>query len=206
MSEKKWNGIYDIAIIEGSITTKEAEERAIDIRKRSKAVIAYGACAVIGGINGMKNRRPLPDSMREVYGDKADDYETLPTRAVGDVIHVDYSVPGCPIYPPEFMKILKAALAGMDYKLPGHAVCVECRFNENECLYERGINCMGPFTRAGCGSWCLNNGNKCYGCRGLLDKPNIEGAKDVMKKYNLKPELILRSFDMYNCALEVEDE
>ncbi len=51
---KKWNGIYDIAIIEGSITTKEAEERAIDIRKRSKAVIAYGACAVIGGINGMK--------------------------------------------------------------------------------------------------------------------------------------------------------
>lgn len=205
MSEK-WDGIYDLAIIEGSVTTKEAEERVLEIRKRSKMVMAYGSCAVIGGINSMKNRRPVAESMREVYGDKADDYESLPTRSIGDVIYVDYSVPGCPIYPPEFMKVLKSALAGIEYTLPQHAVCVECRFNENECLYERGINCMGPVTRAGCGSWCLNNGNKCYGCRGLLSKPNVEGAKDVMKKFNLKPELILRSFDMYNGSEEIGNE
>jgi len=205
MSEK-WDGIYDLAVIEGSVTTEEAERKVKEIRKRSKTVMAYGACAVTGGINAMKNRRALTDSMKEVYGDKAEDYETLSVRALKDIIQVDYSVPGCPIYPPEFMKILKAALAGVDYTLPRHAVCVECRFNENECLYERGINCMGPLTKAGCGSWCINNGNKCYGCRGLLDNPNIEGAKDIMKKFSLKPELIIRSFDMYNGRESIGNE
>lgn len=204
MSEK-WSGEYDLAIVEGSVTNTEAVNRAKEIRKRSKLVMAYGSCAVTGGINGMKNRRPMEDGLRDVYGDKAADYETVPTMPLKDVIHVDYSVPGCPIYPPEFLNVLKAALGGMDYTLPDHAVCVECRFNENECLYERGITCMGPVTRAGCNSWCLNNGNKCYGCRGLVSNPNVKGAGDIMTKYSLKPELILRSFDMYNGAEEGDE-
>lgn len=199
MSEK-WEGEYDLAIVEGSVTNEEAEHRIKEIRRRSKLVMAYGSCAVNGGINGIKNTKPLEEAGRDVYGDRFKDYPTQPTRGIGDVVEVDYIVPGCPIYPPEFLKVLKSALAGLDYVIPDHAVCVECRFNENECLYEQGINCMGPVTRAGCGSWCLNNGNKCYGCRGLLSNPNLTGARDVMKKYDLEPDLILKSFDMYNAA------
>lgn len=201
MSEK-WDGEYDLAIVEGSVTNEEAEKRALAIRSRSKLVMAYGSCAVTGGINGMKNRRTMSEGLNDVYGDKAADYNTQPTRPLSAVIRVDYSVPGCPVYPPEFMNVLKAALAGVEYALPDHAVCVECRFNENECLYERGITCLGPVTRAGCGSWCINHGNKCYGCRGMVSSPNINGARDVMTKFNLKPEAILRSFDMYNGAGE----
>lgn len=205
MSEK-WNGKYDLAIIEGSVTNEEAVEKAKEIRRRSKMVMAYGACAVNGGINGMKNTSTMEDAGRCVYGDRFKDYPTIPTMAVSDVIEVDYIVPGCPIYPPEFLKVLRSALAGLEYIVPDYAVCVECRFNENECIYEKGINCMGPVTRAGCDSWCLNNGNRCYGCRGLLSNPNMQGARDVMKKYDLEPDLILKSFDMYNAAKRKEDE
>ena len=46
---------YDIAIIEGSITRLEDEERLKKIRARAKVLIALGACATIGGINKLKN-------------------------------------------------------------------------------------------------------------------------------------------------------
>ncbi|MBE3087230.1 MAG: cytochrome B, partial [Bacteroidetes bacterium] len=46
MSEK-WDGEYDAAIIEGSITTRHAVEIIKKIRKRSKILIAYGSCATI---------------------------------------------------------------------------------------------------------------------------------------------------------------
>ena len=46
---------YDIAFIEGSISTPTCIERIHDIRKRSKILVALGACAVQGGVNAMKN-------------------------------------------------------------------------------------------------------------------------------------------------------
>jgi coenzyme F420-reducing hydrogenase gamma subunit len=46
---------YDIAFIEGSITRKSDEERLKDIRERSTLLVAYGQCAVNGGINRLKN-------------------------------------------------------------------------------------------------------------------------------------------------------
>ena len=51
MSEK-WDQSFDVAIVEGSITTEHAMERIKEIRKRSKVLIAYGSCATIGGVNG----------------------------------------------------------------------------------------------------------------------------------------------------------
>ncbi|NLT75917.1 MAG: cytochrome B, partial [Planctomycetes bacterium] len=53
MSEK--SDEYDIAIIEGSITRLEDEERLKLIRSRAKILIALGACATIGGVNKLKN-------------------------------------------------------------------------------------------------------------------------------------------------------
>jgi len=201
MSEK-WDGDYDIAIIEGSITTDEAAEIIKKIRSRSKILVAYGSCAVTGGVNGMKNTKPLKDSKDYVYKECANFYETIPTMPVHKVVDVEYMVPGCPIYAPELLKVLKTALQGLPYKLPDYAVCVECRFNENECMYDQGITCLGPVTRAGCNSWCINNGNKCYGCRGLLDNPNMQGAKEVMHKYGLEIDDILKKVNMYNAAME----
>ena len=66
MSEK-WDKDIDVAIIEGSITTEHAVERIKQIRARSGALIAYGSCAAIGGINGMKNNFNLEEISQYVY-------------------------------------------------------------------------------------------------------------------------------------------
>lgn len=203
MSEK-FEGNFDVAVIEGSITTPHAVERVKEIRERSGAVIAYGSCATIGGVNGMKNNFPLEDIRKKVYGDSAKYFPTIPTRAVPQVIEVDYMVTGCPVYPPEFLKALKCALLGIPYFPPDNAVCVECKLNENVCMYEKGLVCLGPLTRAGCDSWCINNGNICYGCRGMVSRPNENGAIDVMKKYDIDIELIKNKMNMYNKCREFD--
>lgn len=205
MSEK-WDESYDIAIIEGSITNQHAVERIKEIRKRSKILIAYGSCATIGGINGMKNNYKLEDIRQYVYGKDYKYFPTDATKAVHQVVKVDYSVNGCPIYPPEFITVLKAALAGLPYYVPDTAVCVECKFNENVCMYEKGLTCLGPVTRAGCNSWCINNGNICYGCRGMVSNPNEKSAKDVLEKYNISLDMIVNKFNMYNKCRELDKD
>jgi coenzyme F420-reducing hydrogenase gamma subunit len=60
---------------------------------------------------------------------------------------------------------------------------------------------MGPVTRAGCNSWCVNNGNRCYGCRGLVENPAVDSAKDILLKYGMKLEEILKRFTLYNDSL-----
>jgi coenzyme F420-reducing hydrogenase gamma subunit len=201
MSET-WQDRYGIAVVEGSVVNQEAEERLLSIRERSDVLIAYGSCATIGGINAIKNRRPVADAQRAVYGDKIDWFPAQPTRALHRLVKVDYVVHGCPIYPPEFIRVLKMALAGLPYQVPDHAVCIECKFNENVCMYDKGVTCMGPVTRAGCNAWCVNNGNVCYGCRGLVSNPNNAGAEDVLRRYNLNAELIANKMTMYNAESE----
>ena len=204
MSEKSDD--YDIAVIEGSITTPHGAERIKKIREKAKIVISYGSCAVTGGVNGMKNKFDLKEIKEYVYKDGAKYFETIPTKAVHQVVKVDYFVPGCPVYPPEFVKVLKCALQGIPYNVPDYSVCMECKLNENECMYEKGITCLGPITRAGCNSWCINNGNICYGCRGMVSNPAESAQKDVLKKYNIPLEWIVNKMDMYNKARELDED
>jgi len=201
MSEKSED--YDVAIIEGSITTPHAVERIKKIRETAKVLIAYGSCATIGGVNGMKNNFMLDDIRKYVYQDKARFFETIPTMAVHQVVKVDYFVNGCPVYVPEFVKVLKCALAGMPYRVPDDAVCTECKLNENVCMYDRGLTCLGPVTRAGCNSWCVNNGNICYGCRGMVSNPAENGQKDVLAKHNIPISWVENKMNMYNKAREL---
>jgi len=201
MSEKSDD--YDVAIIEGSITTPHGVERIKKIRKQAKVLIAYGSCAAIGGINGMKNNFDLEDIREYVYKEDAKHFDTIPTRAVHQVVPVDYVIPGCPVYIPEFVKVLKLALRGIPYNVPQNAVCTECKLNENECMYDKGITCLGPITRAGCNSWCINNGNICYGCRGIVENPAENGQKDVLEKYNISLDWIENKINMYNKPREL---
>jgi coenzyme F420-reducing hydrogenase gamma subunit len=203
MSEKTED--YDVAIIEGSITTEHDVERIKHIRERAKVLVAYGSCATIGGINGMKNKFPLDEIGKYVYQDKAKNFPTLPTRAVHQVVKVDYFVNGCPVYQPEFVKVLKCILAGIPYAVPDYAVCVECKLNENVCMYDKGITCLGPVTKAGCNSWCINNGNICYGCRGMVTNPAKNGQMDILKKFNIALEWIINKLDMYNKPRELDE-
>jgi sulfhydrogenase subunit delta len=179
---------YDIAIIEGSITRPEDEERLKTIRSRAKVLIALGACATIGGVNKLKNNfADLEEVKRCVYGKSATKphLATAPTKAVNEVVQVDYCVHGCPIDRAEFTYIVRSLLMGKKPEIPEWPVCVECKAKGNPCLWQYDQVCLGPIIRAGCGARCPSNGFRCFGCRGYVDNPNVDAARDVINRFGL---------------------
>lgn len=181
---------YDIAIVEGSITRLEDEERVQIIRSRAKILVALGACATIGGVNKLKNNFDLDEVKQFVYGDdsKMPHLETSMTKAVDEVVEVDYKIHGCPIDRKEFTYCLRCLLLGKKPEIPEWPVCVECKAKGNPCLWDYGQVCLGPIIRAGCGARCPSSGFRCFGCRGYIDDPNINAAKDVIERYGLSIE------------------
>ena len=183
MSEQ--SDTYDVAIIEGSITRPEDEERVKAIRAKAKVLVALGACATIGGVNKIKNHFDLDEVKSYVYGKDATKPHlgTAMTKSVGEVVHVDLCIHGCPIDRQEFSTIVRCLLLGKTPEIPAYPVCVECKSKGNPCLWEYGQICLGPIIRAGCGARCPSNGFRCFGCRGYADNPNVEAAQDVTNRF-----------------------
>ena len=194
---------YDIAFIEGSISRESEIPRLQNIRNRAKVVVALGACACIGGINCLKNHLPVDEALRIVYGKDSKYYDTIPARPTHAVIPVDYYVRGCPPTTTEFLKVVKALLLGKKPEIPNYPVCVECKMAGNVCVFERGMTCLGPVARAGCSAVCITSGRHCWGCRGLVDEPNVDSEKEVLQKYGLTVEQAVDKFKIYNTYAEV---
>lgn len=194
---------YEIAFVEGSITRMTEIPRLERIREQAKVLVALGACACLGGINCLKNFHSMEDVLRIVYKDAAKYYDTIPARPIDAVVPVDYYVRGCPINRQEFLKVVKALLLGKRPEIPNYPVCVECKMAENVCVFEKGMTCLGPVTRAGCNAICVTNGRLCWGCRGLVDDPNTDSEKEILSKYGLTPEEVIAKFRLYDGYLEV---
>lgn len=176
---------YDIAIIEGSITRKSDIARLEKIRKTAKILITLGACSTIAGINALKNFQTKEEYQSDVYPEDPNKYETMNAMAIHEVVKVDAFIPGCPIDTAEFVRVVKNLILGKNPGIPDYPVCVECKKNENICVYEKGIQCLGPVIRAGCNARCPSNGGYCFGCRGLIPEANLQSQKDIMQKYGL---------------------
>ena len=98
----------DVGILTGAINNSANEEVAEKMRERCNILVALGDCAVFGGVVAMRNFFKLEDSLRRAYieTESTDDEGKIPSspelakptlvRAVGDVVKVDISVPGCP--------------------------------------------------------------------------------------------------------------
>jgi sulfhydrogenase subunit delta len=194
---------YDIAFVEGSITRRSDEARLLGIRKQAKVLVALGACATIGGVNLLKNFQEPENVRKFVYGEKAFQYETYPARPLKAVVPVDLDIHGCPINRQEFVKVFKALLLGTKPDIPTYPVCVECKAAENICVFELGMTCSGPVTRAGCGACCVSEGSFCWGCRGLIDHPNADSEREVLGKYGLSVQDVLNKFRLYSGYSEV---
>jgi sulfhydrogenase subunit delta len=189
---------YDIAIIEGSVTRPQDEEKVKQIRARAKILIALGACATMGGVNRLKDNFDLEDVKRCVYGNDASmpHLATAPTKALHEVVKVDYKIHGCPINNQEFAYVVRCLAMGKEPVVPNYPVCVECKMRETVCRYEYNEICLGVVSRAGCGAPCPAAGFWCFGCRGYVDDPNVQAAREVMDQYgktmdDLKGRLLL---------------
>lgn len=198
---------YDIAIIEGSITRPEDEKRLVKIRAKAKTLIALGACATIGGINKLKNNFEMQDIKQYVYGKSANmlHLDTAPTKAADEVVKVDYYVHGCPIDRKEFTYIMRCLLIGKKPEIPEWPVCVECKAKGNPCLWDYGQVCLGPIIRAGCGARCPSSGFRCFGCRGYIDNPNVNAAKDVIERYGLTVDVLKSKMILFGTGYEPTD-
>jgi len=203
---KEHSDTYDIAFVEGSIMRPIDVKRLKTIRSNAKILVALGACATIGGINKIRNQWPADEVKKEVYGDadlKDNDYfDAFQTKALNEVVPVDYYIHGCPIDRDEFKKVVTSLALGKKPEIPNYPVCVECKKNENVCLFELGKFCLGPITRAGCNAICPTNGSACEGCRGILKKPQVECIMEVLKRYDLTYEEMKSRCVLYNYGKE----
>lgn len=140
-------------LLNGAIRSTEQEEMAHLLRRKSVYMIAYGACAVSGGIPALANQFPREQILKFNYEDAPSVVNeqkvrpqtkfaengrepTLPAlhhvvRALDQVVEVDYYVPGCPPTP----KITRQAVTALlENRLPPKgsviapdiALCDEC--------------------------------------------------------------------------------
>jgi coenzyme F420-reducing hydrogenase gamma subunit len=191
---------YEIAFIEGSVSSSEDVERVKEIRRRAKICVALGACAHIAGVNAIKNFHNQMEIRKSVYGDKAWVFDSILAQPIDAVIKVDYIIPECPIDKKEFLRVTSSILNGAEPFIPDYPVCVECKMKANVCLYHKTnpIVCMGPVTRAGCGAACPSAGNACEGCRGLTSDANLDAFELVLSDYGVTTGDRIRFYRMYN--------
>ena len=204
ISDKAEDG-FDIAIIEGSITRPEDEERLKEIREQAPVLIAMGACATMGGINKLKdNFADLDEVKRCVYGDDATmpQLETARVKAVDEVVPVDLKIHGCPMTRAEFGATVRAVAMGKTPVVPDYPVCVECKARGTICRYEYDEVCLGVVTRAGCDAPCPSAGLWCFGCRGYAPDPNVDAAREVMEKYGKTVEDLQGRLLLFNSQQE----
>lgn len=166
-------GKYDVGLVDGSVSTPEEIEKIKEVRKNTKTLVAFGACACYGGIPSLKNFRPQREIEKEVYGG-GDAITSIKICGIDEYVPVDYYLSGCPIEKSEIVELLTSVLLGKTPYFPSYSVCMECKMKENECLLLNGELCMGPVTKAGCRGLCPSFGKYCAGCRGAMSDPNAE--------------------------------
>jgi len=140
-------------LLNGAIRSSEQEEMAHLLRRKSQYLIAYGACAQMGGIPGLANQFSREEILKYVYEESPSTLNeskarpqpegrsnghvlTLPAlhnvvRALDQVVEVDYYLPGCPPTPKLTQAAIGALLSGTlppkgSVLAPDTALCEQC--------------------------------------------------------------------------------
>jgi coenzyme F420-reducing hydrogenase gamma subunit len=187
---------YDIAFIEGSITRVDEAKRLKGIRAKAGTLVAFGTCACFGGVNQLKNRfGDISWVTAQVYGDTP--VQTQEASAISRHVDVDLNIYGCPINKREVEETVLNIVLGKSVSVPQYPVCMECKANENVCMFDLGEPCLGPVTRAGCNSWCPNGRMGCWGCRGPAEDCNIDLLLKTIEDKGITAEALLDRLECF---------
>ncbi len=196
---------YDLAIVEGSISTASDRERIGKIRAMSRRLITIGACATSGGIQALRNWRDYDEILQAVYARPEYIDSLRHSTAIGDHVHVDFELRGCPINKDQLREVVTAFLLGKRPSVPTYSVCVECKRRGNVCVtVARGEPCLGPVTQAGCGAICPAYDRGCYGCFGAMEQPNLAAQTNLMRAMGLSQSRIGHAFRSFSHTLEFD--
>jgi coenzyme F420-reducing hydrogenase gamma subunit len=192
-------GPYDLALVEGSVTTAPDAERLHQIRRASRRLVTIGACATAGGIQALRNFRDVRELVQVVYA-SPEHIDTLrSSTAVADHVAVDFELRGCPVSKAQVLELVAAFLHGRAPNLPSHSVCVECKRRGRVCvLVARGTPCLGPVTHAGCGALCPAYDRGCYGCFGPAEAPNTASLSGALLAGGMDRGEVARAFLTFN--------
>ncbi|MCJ7602416.1 MAG: NADH:ubiquinone oxidoreductase [Desulfobulbaceae bacterium] len=187
---------YEIAFVEGSITRDDEARQLQEIRAQAQTLVAVGSCACFGGVNQLKNRfNDLAWVKKQVYGSHP--IETQEAMPLSAIVPVDLEIYGCPIKKEEVEKIVTNLVLGKSIDHPKYPVCMECKANNNACLFDLGQPCLGPITRAGCDAWCPNNRLGCWGCRGPAETANVQQFRQIMHEHGFSDEQLLDRLECF---------
>lgn len=188
-------GPYDIAIVEGSITTPHEIERIKEVRAQAKTVIALGTCATAGGIQALRNFASADEYAKVVYGHPEYLHYLQTATPIAEHILVDLELWGCPVNKAQVIEVIVALLNNRRPNLPAHSVCLECKRRGNTCvIVDKGIPCIGPATQAGCGAICPSMARGCYGCFGPARDVNTDSMAYMLQKMERYPGETARLF------------
>ncbi len=151
--EKMADQSITATLLNGAIRSSEQEEMARLVRRKSRFLVAYGACAQSGGIPGLANQFSREQLLRYVYAEAPSNEAgatnvplhesknnghtlSLPelrrtVRALDQVVEVDYYIPGCPPTPKITQAAIAALLSGQlppkgSVLAPDTALCEQC--------------------------------------------------------------------------------
>jgi F420-non-reducing hydrogenase small subunit len=198
----------EIGILTGSIRTEHDRHAALEMRKKCKTIIAFGTCAVYGGLHGAGLAHTREEIMDHVFR-KSPTTKTdfLPdseitglekiVTPIDEVIDVDLYLPGCPPHPHFIFESLKTLIENHQPRVDKSTVCAACRRtmtktgvteikqshegipDDDICFLSQGYICLGSATLDRCLAPCPNHGIMCAGCAGPTMQILTEPNRDI---------------------------
>jgi F420-non-reducing hydrogenase small subunit len=160
----------DLCLFNGSIRNSENLEIAHLLRSKSKVLVAFGSCALEGGIPGLANLTTKDAIWNTVYKESPstvknnggtfpqthttmkegpieipDMWETV--KALDQVIEVEYYVPGCPPQPEQIWNVIEYILSGKPLPPIGSILGATEKTCCDECPRERKEKKLKKFYR-----------------------------------------------------------
>ncbi len=198
----------EVGLVSGAIRNEHDRHAAIEMRDSCDIIIAWGTCAVYGGIPGAGIVHTRESILDAVYaGNRTTRDGHPPSRRVDplevkvvpldEVIAVDLYLPGCPPHPAFILEALLALVKGRTPRAKQESVCARCKRtmvktdvarvmanhegvpDDRQCLLSQGYVCLGSVTLDRCASPCPNNGVMCTGCAGPTMQVLTEPNRDI---------------------------
>ena len=160
------DGSIDVTLFNGAIRTSENEEMAHIMRAKSKTLVAFGSCAMEGGIPSLSNFSSRQAHFDAIYrnnpsidnpeGVVPQEETVVPegtlylprffdrVKTLAQVVPVDYFIPGCPPEPHQISAVLDVLMSGTPLPPKGSVlgagnstVCQECPRQRGDKKIER---------------------------------------------------------------------
>lgn len=197
-------GPYDIAVVEGSITTTEDADRIRKVRADARLLITIGACATAGGIQALRAWGDSEAWIRSIYPSPEYIHSLATSTPIAAHVLVDFELRGCPINVHQLIEALTSFAGGRRPHIPHHAVCLDCKRRGTVCvMVAQGEPCLGPITQAGCGALCPTYNRGCYGCFGPVNGVNPSTLLEEFQRQGHSVEHLVPLLRNFNAAAPI---